>query len=81
MARAPGLRRQPHPALELLEADVEFKVVKTEQPQVKYWYETRPQSAITEQVIERIATEFAAAKVRPDQRIALPAAEWWPWPW
>ncbi|HZH15285.1 MAG TPA: family 3 encapsulin nanocompartment shell protein [Archangium sp.] len=67
----PGFKRRPRIAVRGL-----FKVVKTEQPQVKYWYETRPQSAITEQVIDAQLRQEATFEFHSDKAELKPTTAW-----
>ncbi|MCE9672585.1 phage major capsid protein [Myxococcus stipitatus] len=67
----PGFKRRPRIAVRGL-----FKVVKAEQPRVKYWYETRPQSELTEHVIDAQLRQEATFEFHSDQAQLKPTTAW-----
>jgi len=67
----PGFKRRPRIAVRGL-----FKVVKAEQPRVKYWYETRPQAELTEHVIDAQLRQEATFEFHSDQAQLKPTTAW-----
>jgi hypothetical protein len=67
----PGFKRRPRIAVRGL-----FKVVKTEQQEIKYWYETRPQSEPTEHVIDAQLRQEATFEFYSDKTRLKPTTAW-----
>jgi hypothetical protein len=67
----PGFKRRPRIAVRGL-----FKVVKTDQPEVKYWYETRPQSEPTVQVIDAQLRQEATFEFHSGKHPLKPTTAW-----
>jgi len=67
----PGFKRRPRIAVRGL-----FKVAKAEQQEVKYWYETRPQSAITENVIDAQLRQESTFEFHSDKTQLKPTTAW-----
>lgn len=67
----PGFKRRPRIAVRAM-----FKVVKANQKQVRYWYETHPQSPITAPVEDVKLRPEAAFEFHVDQTPLKPTTAW-----